>query len=146
MLQLIAGCLIAVLISGCSQKAPFKELAEGLCTSAEEKLVDQHISGQIDALAEQDWKSAYSFASDKFRAQVPLDQFILGIGSQYSMLINNQGYTFDQCKVQDGRVIQDINVTSRSKVYSLTYELSINESILGIETAVINPTETGLNT
>ena len=115
--RLIAGFLLAVLTTGCSQKAAFEELADGPCTSAEEKLVDQHISGQINALSKQDWKSAYSFASANFQGQVSLNQFIYIIGSQYSILIENQGFTFDKCTLKDGAVSQEISVTSGDEVY-----------------------------
>jgi len=146
MRRLIAGFLLAVLTTGCSQKAAFEELADGPCTSVEEKLVDQHISGQINALSKQDWKTAYSFASANFQGNVSLNQFIYIIGSQYSILIENQGFTFDKCTLKDGAVSQEISVTSGDEVYRLTYELSVNESTLGIESALINGAETGLST
>jgi hypothetical protein len=146
MRRLIAGFLLAVLTTGCSQKAAFEELADGPCSSTEAKLVDQHISGQINALSKQDWKTAYSFASANFQGQVSLNQFIYIIGSQYSILIENQGFTFDKCALKDGAVSQEISVTSGDEVYRLTYELSVNESTLGIESALINGAETGLST
>jgi hypothetical protein len=146
MRRLIAGCLLAVLTTGCSQKAAFEELADGPCSSAEEKLVDQHISGQINALAKQNWKSAYSFASANFQGQVSLNQFIYIIGSQYTILIENQGFTFGKCTLKDGAVSQEVSVTSSGDVYSLTYELSVNESILGIESALINEAGNALST
>ena len=134
-----------MLTTGCSQKAPFEELADGPCTSAQEELVNQHISGQINALAKQDWKLAYTFASANFRGQVSLNQFIYVIGSQYSMLIENQGYSFVKCTLIDGGIVQEVSVTSRGRDYNLTYELSVNEVILGIESAIIGEAETGLS-
>ena len=145
MRRLIAGCLVAVLTTGCSQKAPFEELADGPCTSAQEELVNQHISGQINALAKQDWKLAYTFASANFRGQVSLNQFIYVIGSQYSMLIENQGYSFVKCTLAANEITQEVSVTSRGRDYNLTYELSVNEVILGIESAIIGEAETGLS-
>ena len=145
MRRLIAGCLIALLTTGCSQKAPFEELADGPCTSAQEELVNQHISGQINALAKQDWKLAYTFASANFRGQVSLNQFIYVIGSQYSMLIENQGYSFVKCTLAANEITQEVSVTSRGRDYNLTYELSVNEVILGIESARIGEAETGLS-
>ena len=145
MRRLIAGCLVALLTTGCSQKAPFEELADGPCTSAQEELVNQHISGQINALAKQDWKLAYTFASANFRGQVSLNQFIYVIGSQYSMLIENQGYSFVKCTLAANEITQEVSVTSRGRDYNLTYELSVNEVILGIESAIIGEAETGLS-
>jgi hypothetical protein len=146
MRRLIAGCLVAVLVTGCSQKAPFEELADGPCTSAQEELVNQHISGQISALEKQDWKLAYTFASANFRGQVSLNQFIYVIGSQYSILIENQGYSFVKCTLAANKITQEVSVTSRGRDYNLTYELSVNEVILGIESAIIGEAETGLST
>lgn len=145
MRRLIAGCLVAVLTTGCSQKAPFEELADGPCTSTQEELVNQHISGQINALEKQDWKLAYTFASANFRGQVSLNQFIYVIGSQYSILIENQGYSFDKCTLAANEITQEVSVTSRGRDYNLTYELSVNEVILGIESAIIDGEETGLS-
>ena len=145
MRRLIAGCLLALLTTGCSQKAPFEELADGPCTSAQEESVNQHISGQINALAKQDWKLAYTFASANFRGQVSLNQFIYVIGSQYSMLIENQGYSFVKCTLAANEITQEVSVTSRGRDYNLTYELSVNEVILGIESAIIGEAETGLS-
>ena len=145
MRRLIAGCLVALLTTGCSQKAPFEELADGPCTSAQEELVNQHISGQINALAKQDWKLAYTFASANFRGQVSLNQFIYVIGSQYSMLIENQGYSFVKCTLAANEITQEVSVTSRGRDYNLTYELSVNEVILGIESAIIGEAETGIS-
>ena len=145
MRRLIAGCLVAVLVTGCSQKAPFEELADGPCNSAQEELVNQHISGQINALEKQDWKFAYTFASANFRGQVSLNQFIYVIGSQYSMLIENQGYSFDKCTLSASELTQEVSVTSRGRDYNLTYELSVNEEILGIESAIIGGEDTGFS-
>ncbi|CAN2187106.1 Protein of unknown function DUF4864 [Candidatus Nanopelagicaceae bacterium] len=146
MRRLIAGFLVAVLATGCSQKSPFEELAAGPCTSAEEQLVDKHISGQINALAAQDWKLAYSFASAEFQEKVSLNQFKYIIASQYSILIENRGFTFDQCTLTDTGVEQEVSVTSGGQVYSLTYALSVSESVLGVESAEINGAEAGLST
>jgi hypothetical protein len=146
MRRLIAGFLLAVLITGCSQKAAFEELADGPCTSAQGDLVNQHISGQINALAKQDWKLAYSFASANFRGIVPLDEFTFIIAAQYPMLVENQGYTFDKCTLIDSGIVQEVRVTSEDQVSNITYVLSVSESALGIESAVIGEAETGLST
>ena len=66
MQRIIAVCFAALLLVGCSQKAPLEDLADGKCTGALANLVNKHISGQIDALAEKDWELAHSFASDNW--------------------------------------------------------------------------------
>ena len=59
-----------LLLSSCSQKAAFEELADGACSSEQAQLVDAHISAQIDAMAKDDWELAYSLASPNFRSNV----------------------------------------------------------------------------
>ena len=134
----LAISLFAALLTGCSQQAAFEELADGNCTGAQAELVDQHISGQIDALAKEDWETAYSFASADFQARVEVEQFIAIIESQYAMLINNQGYQFNKCTIAAGMIMQEVGVRGEEEVFNLTYRLSVNGSTLGVEAAVIN--------
>jgi hypothetical protein len=136
--KIIAVYLVALLLAGCSQKPPLGDLADGKCTDAVADQVDKHISGQIDALAAKDWELAYSFASDNFQANVSVDDFIVVIGTQYAMLIENKGYEFSDCIIADSAITQEVSVTSGDQVYSLTYTLSVNDSDLGVESAVIS--------
>ena len=138
MKSFVAISLFAALLTGCSQQAAFEELADGNCTGAQAELVDQHISGQIDALAKEDWETAYSFASADFQARVEVEQFIAIIESQYAMLINNQGYQFNKCTIAAGMIMQEVGVRGEEEVFNLTYRLSVTESTLGVEAAVIN--------
>ena len=137
MRRVIAVCVIAVMLSSCSQKAEVENLADGSCSSAQAKLVDKHISSQIDALASKNWELAFSFASESFRENIGLDQFTEIISSQYSMLIENQGYKFEMCDFADDKATQEVRVTSGGQDYLLTYRVSINGSKLGIEGAVV---------
>ena len=141
----IAISLFAALLTGCAQQAAFEELADGTCSGAQVELIDQHISAQIDALAKRDWELAYSFASDGFQERVRVDQFIAIIESQYAMLINNQGYQFNQCDIAAGMIMQAVGVRSGEEVFNLTYRLSVNGSTLGVEAAVINGVADQLN-
>jgi len=146
MRRLIAGCLVAVLTTGCSQKAAFENLADGPCTSAQAKLIDQHISGQIDALAKKDWKLAFSYASPDFQKNVGIDQFTLIIGTQYLMLVENQGYRFNKCAIAGKAIMQEVEVISGTEIFNLTYSLSISGSTLGVESAVERRSSTQLDT
>jgi len=142
----LAICVIAILLSGCSQKAAFENLADGACTSAQAKLVNQHISGQIDALAKKDWKLAFSYASPDFQKNVGIDQFTLIIGTQYLMLVENQGYSFNKCAIAGKAIMQEVEVTSGTEIFNLTYSLSLNGSNLGVESAVERRSSTQLDT
>ena len=137
MRRIIAACTAALLLAGCSQSNPFEDLANGSCTSALAGVVNNHISGQIDALAENDWELARSFASENFQSNVSLEDFTFIINEQYPMLIENKGYEFNECNVADSTITQEVDVTSGEQVFSLTYSLNVNESTLGVESAVI---------
>ena len=133
---LIALCVFSLTLSGCGNKATVEELAEGSCSEKQMKLVDKHISGQIDALAKKDWKLAYSFASESFRNNVDIEQFTEIISNRYSMLIENQGYKFTQCSIESDKITQELTVSAGEQSYYLTYRLTIKGSTLGIEGAV----------
>ena len=134
-----------MLANGCSQKPAFENLADGPCTSAQAKLIDQHISGQIDALAKKDWKLAFSYASPDFQKNVGIDQFTLIIGTQYLMLVENQGYRFNKCAIAGKAIMQEVEVTSGTEIFNLTYSLSVSGSTLGVESAVERRSSTQLD-
>ena len=88
-------------------------------------------------MASKNWELAFSFASESFQENIGLDQFTEIISSQYSMLIENQGYKFEMCDFADDKATQEVRVTSGGQDYLLTYRVSINGSKLGIEGAVV---------
>ena len=126
-----------LLLASCSQSNPFEDLADGACTSALAGVVNNHISGQIDALAENDWELARSFASENFQSNVSLEDFTFIINEQYPMLIENKRYEFNECNVADSTITQEVDVTSGEQVFTLTYTLTVNGSTLGVDSAVI---------
>lgn len=138
----IVGLVVALAsLTACAQtstveeSAPFEVLVDGNCSSTESRLVQEHISGQITALAKEDWESAYSFASPGFRAAIGIDQFIFIIGAQYPMLINSQSVQFSDCTLLGDEITQIVSVTSENKIFGLRYSLSFNGKELGIESA-----------
>jgi hypothetical protein len=142
----LAISVIALLLSGCGKEAAFENLADGPCTSVQAKLVNQHISGQIDALAKKDWELAFSFASPDFQKNVGIEQFTFIIGTQYVMLIENQGYRFNKCAIAGKAIMQEVEVTSGKQISNLTYSLSLSGSSLGVESAVERRSGTQLDT
>ena len=127
---------MVLILSGCSQKAAFEELADGVCSSEQKKLVEAHISSQIDAIAKNDWKLAYSYASPGFRSGVEIEQFIFIIGTQYAMLVDNEGYEFNACTIANEKITQRIAVTSNAEITNLTYILSVEKEVLGVDSAI----------
>jgi fructose-1,6-bisphosphatase/sedoheptulose 1,7-bisphosphatase-like protein len=135
MRRIIGLCVMVLILSGCSQKAAFEELADGVCSSEQAQLVQAHISSQIDAMAKKDWELAYSFASPGFRSGVEIEQFIFIIGTQYAMLVENEGYEFSACTIASEKLVQEIAVTSNAAVTNLTYILSVQKEVLGVDSA-----------
>ena len=136
MRRIVAICAMVLLLSSCSQKAAFEELADGVCSSEQKKLVEAHISSQIDAIAKNDWKLAYSYASPGFRSGVEIEQFIFIIGTQYAMLVDNEGYEFNACTIANEKITQRIAVTSNAEITNLTYILSVEKEVLGVDSAI----------
>ena len=149
----IFGLVVALAsLTACAQtttleeSAPFEELADGSCNSAESRLVQEHISGQIAALAKEDWKSAYSFAAPGFQENIGLDQFIFVITSQYQMLISNEGVEYGACDIAKEEISQEVTVISGNESYKLIYSLSVMSKKLGIESASVTFSEPQVST
>jgi hypothetical protein len=140
----ISTVVVALMLSGCSQKAAFEEMADGTCTNKQAQLVEEHISGQIDAIAKEEWESAYSFASPSFRMAVDINRFVSIISSEYGMLVENQGYEFNGCTITNNEITQEVGVTSESGPTNLTYMLSVKESVLGVDSAVFTSADAQL--
>jgi hypothetical protein len=96
-------------------------------------------------LADKDWELAHSFASENFQANVSVDDFILIIGTQYGMLIENKGYQFNECTVAGNTIKQEVSVLSGEQEFTLTYNLTVNESALGVESAIVSEFVSQLN-
>lgn len=135
---ILALCVMVLVLSGCSQKAAFEELADGVCSSEQAQLIEAHISAQIDAIAKQEWKLAYSYASPGFRSGVEINEFIFIIGGRYGMLIENQGYEFNACTIANEKISQQVAVSSNGQVTNLTYLLSVQKQVLGVDSAAIS--------
>lgn len=149
----IFGLVVALAsLTACAQtttleeSAPFEELADGSCNSAESRLVQEHISGQITALSKEDWENAYSYASPGFQETFGLDQFIFVITSQYQMLISNQGVEYGACDIADKKITQEVTVISENESYKLIYSLSVVGQKLGIESASVTFSEPQVST
>ena len=145
MKRIIALCASGLLLVGCAQKAPLEGLADGDCTGAVVELVSEHISGQIDALADKDWELAHSFASENFQANVSVDDFIVVINAQYGMLIKNEGYEFNECTVAGSKIKQEVKVLSDEQEFSLVYVLAVDGSTLGVDSAVVSRVDPQVN-
>lgn len=138
----IAISVLALLLSGCSQKSAFEEMADGSCNKKQAQLVQKHISDQIDAIAKGDWESAYSYASPSFRMAIDINSFINIIGMQYGFLASNQGYVFSECTILNNKITQQVGFKGNSEPIDLIYTLSVKELKLGVESAAFGATDT----
>jgi hypothetical protein len=133
--KLLITSLALVLLSACSTSSPFKSLTAGPCSGEQKQLVSAHISSQISAISKQDWPLAYSFAAKSFQDSVDLTSFEVIITDSYSFLIDNKGITFGECEIKDGKIFQEVTITSSGDNSELSYRLSLVEEKLGVEAA-----------
>lgn len=137
---------ISLLLSACSSPSPFEALIDGPCTDDQKVLTQTHISAQINAIAAEDFVTAYSFAAPSFRESIDLEQFELIIRAQYRVLISNQGFSFDGCLIDGGQIRQQVSVMGVLQDAKLSYLLVVDELKLGVVAASIIDAEANLNT
>jgi hypothetical protein len=138
-------CLITtLLISSCSSPAVVEKL--GKCSNQQSLVVENHIGSQIDALADNNWQRAYSFAAASFQESVSLEQFKQVINRQYLYLIFNEGFTFGDCKNTAQGINQIVVVDFQGRKRTLSYDLTLIDERLGVVAATESQPEDGIST
>ena len=138
---LVAVGLLA-LLSGCaSQNLAFENIDDGLCSNEQSQLIEKHISGQINALADQNWKKAYGYAAPSFQEVVPIQRFEEIIQNEYEMIINNDGFKFTACSIAENKFNQVVVLTSKGDEFKLLYRLTYESGRLGVEAATAEAAE-----
>jgi len=127
----------ALLLSSCGNPNPLALLSDGKCSQSQQLLVKDHISGQIDAIADKNWQRAYTFAAKSFQERIDLDRFTGIISQQYVLLITNKGYTFDSCEIENEQLVQKITVVGLNDDFRMTYRLSVEDQKLGVVAAAV---------
>jgi hypothetical protein len=135
-----------LLLSSCGKASPLAQLPEGSCSQSQQVLVKDHISGQIDAIADQNWQKAYSFAAKSFQEMIDLERFTQIISEQYVLLITNKGYTFDSCEIENERLVQKITVVGLNDDFRMTYRLSVEDQKLGVVAAAVTDVSEDIST
>jgi hypothetical protein len=130
---LVISLITTVLISSCSSPAVVEKL--GSCSDQQSAVVENHISKQIDAIANSNWQSAYSYAAASFQASVSLEQFKQVINRQYLYLIFNEGFTFSECKNTAQGINQIVVVDFQGRKRTLSYDLTLIAERLGVVAA-----------
>jgi hypothetical protein len=138
--------ICALLLCGCAKSSPLASLSEGDCTTAQQLLIKDHVSGQIDAIADQNWQKAYTFAAKSFQESIALERFTQIISEQYVLLITNKGYTFDSCEVVGAQLVQKITVNGAKDDFRMTYRLTFEEQRLGVVAAAVTQVSEDLAT
>ncbi len=137
---------LILLLSGCASSPALSNLMDGSCSPSQQLLAKDHISGQIDAIADQNWQKAYSFAAKSFQETIDLDRFTQIISEQYVLLITNKGYTFDSCEIENERLVQKITVVGLNDDFRMTYRLSVEDQKLGVVAAAVTDVSEDIST
>jgi len=123
----------SLFISSCS--SPVMETKLGSCSDQQSVVVENHISEQIDAIADSDWPRAYEYAAASFQKSVSLDQFKRVINRQYLYLIFNEGFTFGECKNTAQGINQIVVVDFQGRKRTISYDLTLIAERLGVVAA-----------
>lgn len=129
--------ICALLLSSCANTSPLDQLIEGNCTQSQQLLLKDHISGQIDAIADQNWQKAYRFAAKSFQDSISLERFTQIITKEYFLLISNQGYTFGKCEIKGDEITQEVSIKSDKGSFQMQYRLSVVNKKLGVIAAAV---------
>lgn len=140
-LPVILTALIFFLTSCAGNDLAFEEIKDGLCSQKQEQLIEKHISGQINALSDQNWKKAYGFAAPSFQEVVSIQRFEEIIQNEYEMIINNDGFKFTACNIAENKFNQVVLINSRGQEFKLAYRLTFESGRLGVEAATAAPIE-----
>ena len=145
-MKAVLALTLLLLLSGCASSPALSNLMDGSCSPSQQLLAKDHISGQIDAIADQNWQKAYSFAAKSFQETIDLERFTEIISQQYVLLITNKGYTFDSCEIENERLVQKITVVGLNDDFRMTYRLSVEDQKLGVVAAAVTDVSEDIST
>ena len=135
---------LTLLLSGCSSsnttEAATQESAapQPSCSQTEIDGGSAWIKGQLAAFSKQDFQSAYGFATESFRSNRSLEEFISIISSGYGFLLNSRTYSVGNCIKEGDNFLFDVQVTAESGTqYPMMYALAKTEEIWGINAATV---------
>ena len=135
---------LTLLLSGCSSsnttEAATQESAapQPSCSQTEIDGGSAWIKGQLAAFSKQDFESAYGFATESFRSNRSLEEFISIISSGYGFLLNSRTYSVGNCIKGDDNFLFDVQVTAESGTqYPMMYALAKTGDTWGINAATV---------
>lgn len=140
----VVALAITLLPSSCSSTDPIAQepqestSSQPTCSNAEVDQGSAWIKGQLDAFANEDPETAYSFASESFKAVNGLQQFIAIIVANYGFLLSNRSYTIGDCIKQGELFLFDVQVTDTTgQKYPMEYTLSKTANMWGVDAASV---------
>ena len=145
---------VIVLLTGCSSESESSSttsnstsqtsksnkllVADQECTSDEFSGGSQWIDGQISAFARADEKGAYKYASESFRANVSLEDFITVIANQYPMLLDLRSHSIVRCAKEGSNFVFDLYLVANDGLkYAMRYNLSLINKQWGVDSASV---------
>ena len=135
---------LTLLLSGCSSsnttETATQESAtpQPSCSQAEIDGGSAWIKGQLAAFSKQDFESAFGFATESFRSNRSLEEFISIISSGYGFLLNSRTYSVGNCIKEGNDFLFNVRVTAESGAeYPMMYALAKTDDTWGINAATV---------
>ena len=133
-----------LLLSGCSSSSTTEQATQESaapqpsCTQSEIDGGSAWIKGQLAAFAQQDFESAFGFASESFQSNRSLEEFAAIISSGYGFLLSSRTNTVSNCIKEGNNFLFDVQVTTDSGTkYPMMYALEKTTDSWGINAATV---------
>ena len=139
----VVALAITLLLTSCSSSDPVAQKesipTQPACSNAEVDQGSAWIKGQLDAFNKEDPETAYSFASEKFKANSSLNQFVATIVTSYGFLLSSRSYTIGDCTKQGELFDFDVQVIDATgQKYPMRYTLSKIAGTWGVDSAGVS--------
>ena len=133
---------ITLLLTSCSSSDPVAQQesipTQPSCSNTEVDQGSAWIKGQLDAFNNEDPETAYGFASEKFKANSSLNQFVATIVTSYGFLLSSRSYTIGDCTKQGELFDFDVQVIDATgQRYPMRYTLSKVADTWGVDSASV---------
>jgi hypothetical protein len=135
---------LTLLLSGCSSSNTTETATQESatpqpgCSQTEIDGGSAWIKGQLAAFSKQDFESAFGFATESFRSNRSLEEFISIISSGYGFLLNSRTYSVGNCIKEGNDFLFNVRVTAESGTeYPMMYALAKSEETWGINAATV---------
>jgi hypothetical protein len=88
--------------------------------------------------SKEDFESAFGFATESFRSNRSLEEFISIISSGYGFLLNSRTYSVGNCIKEGNDFLFNVRVTAESGTeYPMMYALAKTDDTWGINAATV---------